>query len=237
MLTASRRQRTIARETEVRGVGFIEGADVQLHVPPGGGGPGRGLRPHRPGRSAVGPCPHPTCRATAASDDDPARRGERRDGRARDGRAGGLADRQLHDRDRCSRDPGVRRLEPCVRRGVDCRRVPSSRIARARPWSSTGPWPSAEGAAVLAAHPGDGASLVLGYHLDYGRNNPIGAQSFFLDVSPDSFRDELATSRTFLLEAEAHALRDAGIGKRIEHDGPAHLRPWRGHRQRTPLSR
>ena len=39
-------------------------------------------------------------------------------------------------------------------------------------------------------------------------------QSLFLDVSPETFRTELAPSRTFLLEAEAKALRQAGIGSR-----------------------
>jgi UDP-3-O-[3-hydroxymyristoyl] N-acetylglucosamine deacetylase/3-hydroxyacyl-[acyl-carrier-protein] dehydratase len=71
-----------------------------------------------------------------------------------------------------------------------------------------------EGTAVLVAHPGGGEGLVLGYHLDYGRNSPIGTQSLFLDVSPETFRAELAPSRTFLLEAEARALRELGIGTR-----------------------
>jgi UDP-3-O-[3-hydroxymyristoyl] N-acetylglucosamine deacetylase/3-hydroxyacyl-[acyl-carrier-protein] dehydratase len=71
-----------------------------------------------------------------------------------------------------------------------------------------------EGQSVLTALPGDGGGLTLAYHLDYGRQTSIGAQSYFLDLSPESFRRELAPSRTFLLEAEAHALRQAGIGSR-----------------------
>ncbi|MDR3634904.1 MAG: UDP-3-O-acyl-N-acetylglucosamine deacetylase, partial [Isosphaeraceae bacterium] len=71
-----------------------------------------------------------------------------------------------------------------------------------------------EGRATLTAHPGDGEGLILGYHLDYGRHTPIGSQSYFLDISPESFRQELAPSRTFLLESEAVALRQAGIGSR-----------------------
>jgi UDP-3-O-[3-hydroxymyristoyl] N-acetylglucosamine deacetylase/3-hydroxyacyl-[acyl-carrier-protein] dehydratase len=71
-----------------------------------------------------------------------------------------------------------------------------------------------EGGAVLAAHPGPGEGLVLSYNLDYGPSSPIGSQSYFVDVSPETFRDELATSRTFLLETEAQALRAAGIGAR-----------------------
>jgi UDP-3-O-[3-hydroxymyristoyl] N-acetylglucosamine deacetylase/3-hydroxyacyl-[acyl-carrier-protein] dehydratase len=71
-----------------------------------------------------------------------------------------------------------------------------------------------EGSSVLTAHPGDPDKLVLGYCLDYGRTNPIGSQSFFVEVSPETFRSELAPSRTFLLEAEALAMRQAGIGRR-----------------------
>ncbi len=81
-----------------------------------------------------------------------------------------------------------------------------------------------EGRATLTAHPGDGASLVLSYQLDYGRQTPIGAQSLFLDVSPESFAKELAPSRTFLLEAEARALHQAGIGASDDRCRPLDLR-------------
>ena len=43
---------------------------------------------------------------------------------------------------------------------------------------------------------------------------PIPAQSYCVGLSADSFREELAPSRTFLLESEARALRAAGIGVR-----------------------
>jgi UDP-3-O-[3-hydroxymyristoyl] N-acetylglucosamine deacetylase/3-hydroxyacyl-[acyl-carrier-protein] dehydratase len=71
-----------------------------------------------------------------------------------------------------------------------------------------------EGDSILTAFPGESGHLVLAYQLDYGPRTPIGRQSFFVDVVPESFRDELAGSRTFLLQAEAEALRKAGIGSR-----------------------
>ncbi len=71
-----------------------------------------------------------------------------------------------------------------------------------------------EGSSVLTAHPGDPDKLVLTYSLDYGRSTSIGSQSYFVEVSPESFRSELASSRTFLLESEAQAMRQAGIGRR-----------------------
>ncbi len=71
-----------------------------------------------------------------------------------------------------------------------------------------------EGDSILTAFPGEPGHLVLSYQLDYGPRTPIGRQSFFVDVVPESFRDELSGSRTFLLQAEADALRKAGIGSR-----------------------
>ncbi len=71
-----------------------------------------------------------------------------------------------------------------------------------------------DGDAVLGAGPGMPGQLTLAYHLDYGSDGPIQAQSFSVGLSPRSFRDQLAGSRTFVLESEAHALRAAGIGAR-----------------------
>ena len=72
-----------------------------------------------------------------------------------------------------------------------------------------------DGEAILTAYPGaDAERLVLSYQLDYGADSPIARQSLFVDVTPDSFRQELAPSRTFLLDSEAAALRRAGIGSR-----------------------
>jgi len=83
------------------------------------------------------------------------------------------------------------------------------------------------GEAILTAYPGaDADRLVLSYHLDYGADSPIARQSLFVDITPESFRAELAPSRTFLLDSEAQALRQAGVGSRTsERDllifGPA----------------
>jgi UDP-3-O-acyl N-acetylglucosamine deacetylase len=71
-----------------------------------------------------------------------------------------------------------------------------------------------DGKAVIAAYPGSGEGYILSYQLDFGPNNPIGRQGYFVEVTPESFADEIATARTFVLEAEAAALRQAGIGTR-----------------------
>jgi len=55
--------------------------------------------------------------------------------------------------------------------------------------------------------------LWLDYSLDYGPG-PIGYQRLRLRVSAETFRRDLAASRTFLLEAEAQRLRSLGLGMR-----------------------
>ena len=98
------------------------------------------------------------------------------------------------------------------------------------------PFTVREGDAILAAHPGSADELTLSYHLDYGPDSAIGSQSFLVDVAPETFRSELAASRTFLLEAEAR--RSAGRGHRhAGHRGRRpDLRTRRRHRQHAPLS-
>lgn len=71
----------------------------------------------------------------------------------------------------------------------------------------------AENGASLTAHPSETGRLILSYNLDYP-NTAIGRQSRFVEITPETFRRELAAARTFLLEPEAQALRQAGIGLR-----------------------
>jgi UDP-3-O-acyl N-acetylglucosamine deacetylase len=62
--------------------------------------------------------------------------------------------------------------------------------------------------------------LSISYRLDYGPRAPIVAQKCSVEVTPETFLRELAFSRTFVLEAEANALRAAGYGART---GPRDL--------------
>ena len=71
-----------------------------------------------------------------------------------------------------------------------------------------------EGDASLAANPGAAGALTLSYHLDYGPDAPIPAHSYCVGLSPETFKREVASSRTFVTETEASALRAAGIGLR-----------------------
>ena len=71
-----------------------------------------------------------------------------------------------------------------------------------------------DGNATLTASPSDTPGLIVSYELDYGRDTPIGMQALEFAVSPERFVTEIASSRTFLTEGEAVALRAAGIGRR-----------------------
>ncbi|MFM8378987.1 MAG: UDP-3-O-acyl-N-acetylglucosamine deacetylase [Planctomycetia bacterium] len=53
--------------------------------------------------------------------------------------------------------------------------------------------------------------LSVDYVLDYGAG-PIGRQEFSLELTPESYRRELAAARTFITTAEADRLRAAGLG-------------------------
>jgi UDP-3-O-[3-hydroxymyristoyl] N-acetylglucosamine deacetylase len=66
--------------------------------------------------------------------------------------------------------------------------------------------------ATLTVHPDDCDQLRISYLLDYGLHSPIGRQSYTTVVTPESFVNELALCRTFLLEEEAHELRRHGVG-------------------------
>jgi UDP-3-O-[3-hydroxymyristoyl] N-acetylglucosamine deacetylase len=67
----------------------------------------------------------------------------------------------------------------------------------------------------VEARPAKSGGLTIKYRLDYGSNNPIGRQTIELKVTPKSFREELASARTFLLAEEAEWLRQRGLGARV----------------------
>jgi UDP-3-O-acyl-N-acetylglucosamine deacetylase len=72
-----------------------------------------------------------------------------------------------------------------------------------------------DGDAWIEIRPAAHGGLSARYRLDYGGDNAIGRQTLGLLVTPDSFRNELADSRTFLLKAEADWLLGQGLGTRI----------------------
>lgn len=80
----------------------------------------------------------------------------------------------------------------------------------------------------VEARPSKTGGLSVKYRLDYGSDSPIGRQMIELAVTPENFRRELASARTFLLKEEAEWLRARGLGTRVaysdvlvfDQDGP-----------------
>ena len=80
----------------------------------------------------------------------------------------------------------------------------------------------------VEARPSPSGGLSVKFHLDYGSDSAIGRQTLTLPVTPDSFRRELAPSRTFMLKSEADWLLAQGLGARatlkdllvFDADGP-----------------
>ena len=66
-----------------------------------------------------------------------------------------------------------------------------------------------EGDALITALPGPEAELQLTYHLDYGPGGVIPPQVFSLKLTPDAFVEELATTRTFILDTDNNRQQDA----------------------------
>ncbi len=61
-------------------------------------------------------------------------------------------------------------------------------------------------------------TLEIAYDLDYGPDNPIGRQHFRCIVTPDTFETNIAPARTFVLQAEADALREHGLGTHLGYN-------------------
>jgi len=73
------------------------------------------------------------------------------------------------------------------------------------------------GDAALSAIPFD-RGLSLSYTLDYGPAAPFPPQHVALTLTEDAFVREIAPARTFVLESEAEALRERGLGKGATHE-------------------
>lgn len=74
---------------------------------------------------------------------------------------------------------------------------------------------SADGTASVKSQPTNIDGLALTYHLDYGERSPIKPQSLTVVMTPETFINEIAFARTFVLESEVAALKAAGYGTRV----------------------
>jgi UDP-3-O-[3-hydroxymyristoyl] N-acetylglucosamine deacetylase / 3-hydroxyacyl-[acyl-carrier-protein] dehydratase len=213
MLKATRPQRTLAGVAEVCGVGFFHGADVSLRFLPSE--PDTGIvferrdlpdRPRVPARVAnVVPTQRRTTIQKGAATVEMIEH-------VMAALAGLQIDNCLVqiDAGECPGCDGSSRLFVEALDGAGA--IDQNRLRKAlvvdRPFSVQ------DGDAILAVYPDRTGRLTLTYHLDYGRGAIIPAQCCCIGLSPESLRNEVAASRTFLLESEAATLRAAGIGVR-----------------------
>jgi UDP-3-O-acyl N-acetylglucosamine deacetylase len=73
---------------------------------------------------------------------------------------------------------------------------------------------SADGSQWIVAEPSPDGVLSIGATVDYGPDSPIRRQYFASTIQPRSFLRDIASARTFVLEAEVEMLRKAGYGSR-----------------------
>ena len=69
--------------------------------------------------------------------------------------------------------------------------------------------------AMLAALPNDEPTLQIVFDLDYGPDSHLGRQIRAFSFSNGDYAEQIAPARTFVLEAEAHELRAAGVGQHL----------------------
>jgi UDP-3-O-acyl N-acetylglucosamine deacetylase len=67
----------------------------------------------------------------------------------------------------------------------------------------------------IEAQPARSAGLSVSFDLDYSSCPSIGRQAFAVDLTPDSFRREIASCRTFITEDVAQAMLAEGRGTRV----------------------
>jgi UDP-3-O-acyl N-acetylglucosamine deacetylase len=80
----------------------------------------------------------------------------------------------------------------------------------------------------IEARPAKTAELNIRFRVDYGPSSSIGKQTVQMSITPDAFRREIASARTFMLKEEADWLLAQGLGKRatladllvFDADGP-----------------
>lgn len=214
MITSNRSQQTLAGEASVRGVGFLTGADVVMHFKPADPNTGIVFKridlPNSPTVGATIKSVVPRQRRTAIQRGDATVEMVEHVMAALSGLRIDNCVVEINASETPGCDGSSRAfVEALTSAGTVAQNVKRDCLVITRPITVQ------DETATLTAHPGKGNDLVLSYHLDYGSNTQIGRQSFFTEITPESFRSKLATSRTFILAEEAEGLRKAGLGNRI----------------------
>jgi UDP-3-O-acyl N-acetylglucosamine deacetylase len=208
---AYRYQRTIERAVEVRGFGYLTGADVRLRFCPAPEHTGVVfIRTDLPGS--------PSLAARVANVTGTNRRTTL-------GRPPVLVELVEHvlaslagmKIDNCFIElnaPEPPGLDGSAQGFVTALKQAGLRLQNARRaiWTVNEPVSVSEGGGRLTLHPFPDTRLRVTYLLDYGPQSPIVLQRHTEDAVPEGFLNGLAMCRTFLLDSEAEALRKQGLG-------------------------
>lgn len=72
-----------------------------------------------------------------------------------------------------------------------------------------------EAGSFIQARPLNRSVMAIGYYLNYGAESPVEPQCLTLEINPEVWMNQLAFSRTFVLEEEVAAMRELGYGQRL----------------------
>lgn len=219
-----RQQRTLARPAELRGIGFLTGQLVTLRFRPAPASTGVVFV-----RTDLGPS------ATIRARVDQVTGTQRRTTLGRPPLCVGLVEHVLAALaglriDNCYVEldaPEPPGLDGSARQFAEVLNQAGTCVLSARRpvWTVTEPVVVRQRGATLALHPVDappmgqpidptGEGMRVSYLLDYGPGSPIHRQQHTRTVTPAGFASGLAGCRTFLLEEEARAFREQGLGAR-----------------------
>lgn len=209
-----RSQRTIRNETTASGVGFLTGADVHLRFLPAPADHGIVFQ-------RVDLSDQPSVPATL----DYLSTRTRRTGLSGNGASVELVEHVMSalaglQVDNClvqvdaPETPGfdgscLPVVDSLMRAGFEDQGVPKPQLRVTEPMRVT-----AEDGSMIDAKPFGRDGLTITYLLDYGPSSPISAQSYTVNITPETFVNEIAFARTFILDSEVEALRAQGYGKR-----------------------
>jgi UDP-3-O-acyl N-acetylglucosamine deacetylase len=209
-----RPQRSLARSVEVAGVGFITGARVMLCFRPAP--PGAGIVFHRIDQRRPEPI-----RAAA----DQVTGTQRRTTLGRGPHSVTLVEHVLAALAGLRIDNCLIELDGPEPPGLDgsaagfVQAITAAGIVQqnlGRPiWTVAEPVFLKQGGTTLTFYPADDDELSASYLLDYGPLSPIPPQCHTEVIVPDNFVRGIAGARTFLLEEEARALQEQGIGRHL----------------------
>ncbi len=214
MSTCSRHQRTLAESVEVSGFGYWSGENATLRFQPAPADTGVVFVLQQPGRS---PARIPAVLSQRID-------AQRRTVLAGDGRRVAMVEHVLAalagmQIDNCEVWCDAEEMPGCdgsslafsealLRGGVVVQVARRRRLMVDKTIRVGDQWHWVE------ARPSDSGALSVRYELDYGPG-PIGAQQFAVELTTESFQRELAPARTFVLQHEAQAMRQAGLGLRV----------------------